>query len=165
MPADTLDRGSPAGDLDYSSQRVLDVGVSDERAVERVCLQPVRGIRRWAYWGLSAFFFALALVGVVLPGIPTTPFLLLMSYFLMRVSPGLHAKAMAWPLVGGPLRDWRDQGGVRLGVKILACCMVTVLVGSTLLWSNLPATLKLLIACVAIYGMSIVIRLPRARSR
>lgn len=127
-------------------------------------VEPARGARRILYWILAGLFFALAMVGVVLPGIPTTPFLLLMCYFLLRVSPSLHAKAMAWPVVGGPLRDWRDQGGVRRSVKRLAYGMVTLLVGSTLVFSDLSILLKTVIACAAVYGISVVARLPIARA-
>ncbi|MCA9047666.1 MAG: YbaN family protein [Planctomycetaceae bacterium] len=121
------------------------------------------GLKRPVYWALAAFFFALAMIGVVLPGIPTTPFLLLMCYFLIRVSPSLHAKAMEWPVVGGPLRDWRDQGGVRRRTKLTACIMVTLLVGATLLLGTLAIKSKLAILLVAIYGVSVVARLPTVK--
>ncbi|TWT52256.1 YbaN family protein [Allorhodopirellula solitaria] len=127
-------------------------------------VEPAHGAKRVLYWILSGFFFMLAMVGVVLPGLPTTPFLLLMCYFLLRVSPTLHAKAMTWPVVGGPLRDWQDQGGVRPNVKCLAYAMVTILVGSTLIFSSLPIVVKTLILAAAIYGISVVARLPVARS-
>lgn len=100
------------------------------------------------------------MVGVVLPGIPTTPFLLLMCYFLIRVSPELHSRVLAWPVVGRPLRDWREQGGVRRSVKFIACMMVVLLVGPTLIWGSLTPAVKLLILCIALYGISVVLRLP-----
>jgi uncharacterized membrane protein YbaN (DUF454 family) len=31
-------------------------------------------LKRFAYWSLAVFFLTLAMIGVVLPGIPTTPF-------------------------------------------------------------------------------------------
>ncbi len=126
-------------------------------------IAPARGVRRLAYWCLAGFFFVLAVVGVVLPGVPTTPFLLLMCYFLVRVSPALHARVLAWPIVGLPLRDWREQRGVRRNVKLLACSMVLLLVGPTLMWGALPNAIKLLILCLAVFGISIVARLPAAR--
>lgn len=125
-------------------------------------VESVRGFKRWLYWFMTGLFFTLAMVGVVLPGIPTTPFLLLMCYFLIRVSPAMHAKAMAWPIVGGPLRDWRDQGGVRPSVKVLAITMVTLLVGSTLIFSSLDWAIKTVILMAALYGVSVVLRLPTA---
>ena len=126
-------------------------------------VEPARGARRILYWILASLFFSLAMIGVVLPGVPTTPFLLLMCYFLLRVSPSLHAKAMGWPVVGGPLRDWQDQGGVRRNVKRLAYAMVTLLVGSTLVYSDLSVAIKSVIVCAAIYGICVVARLPIAR--
>ncbi|QDV62548.1 YbaN family protein [Crateriforma conspicua] len=131
---------------------------------QEATIPTVSGWRRGLYWFAAVFFFVLAMIGVVLPGIPTTPFLLLMCYFLIRVSPAMHAKAMAWPVVGGPLRDWRDQGGVRSGVKVLAIAMVTLLVGSTLLFSPLNIAIKTVILLAAFYGIWFVWRLPTARS-
>ena len=126
-------------------------------------IEPARGTKRLLYWILVGMFFLLAMLGVALPGIPTTPFLLLMCYFLLRVSPALHAKAMVCPLVGGPLRDWQDQGGVRRSVKRLAYGMVMLLVGSMLIFSPLSVMLKIVIVSAAIYGISVVARLPIAR--
>jgi uncharacterized membrane protein YbaN (DUF454 family) len=114
-------------------------------------------------WGGASLFFSLAMIGVVLPGVPTTPFLLLMCYFLARASPEWHAKALQWPLVGEPLRDWHDQGGVRWQVKALAIAMVTALVGSTIVFSPLNLPSKLLIMAAAVIGIYVVIRLPTAK--
>lgn len=120
----------------------------------------ISGVRRAVYWSLAGFFFLLAMIGVVLPGLPTTPFLLLMCHFLIRVSPSLHAKALAWPLVGGPLRDWRDSRGIRPGVRITACTMVSLLVAGTLVLGSLPSVLKVAVAAAALYGIAVILRLP-----
>lgn len=120
----------------------------------------ISGVRRAVYWALAGFFFVLAMIGVVLPGIPTTPFLLLMCHFLIRVSPSLHAKALAWPVVGGPLRDWRDGGGVRPSVRITACTMVSLLVLGTLVLGSLPVALKAVVAAAALCGIAVILRLP-----
>lgn len=142
----------------------------DEQRVETHTMKPplendVRGIRRLIYWVLAGFFFALAVLGVALPGVPTTPFLLLMCYFLIRVSPALHDRALAWPIFGAPLRDWREQGGVRPHVKLLACAMVTLLVGSTLIFSGLHSGLKTIILVLAATGVTVVLRLPTAQTQ
>lgn len=147
---------SPDRHVSQIEARSAPVGVSD-------AIRPVHGLKRLVYWTLAGFFFVLAMIGVVIPGIPTTPFLLLMCYFLIRVSPALHAKAMAWPVVGGPLRDWRDHGGIRTNVKITACTMVALLVGTTLLLGTLATNIKLVIFSAAVYGVSVVVRLPTAR--
>lgn len=139
------------------------VATAEDARLRYLKVETARGAKRLLYWLMTGVFFLLAMLGVALPGIPTTPFLLLMCYFLLRVSPAMHAKAMAWPLVGGPLRDWRDQGGVRRSVKHLAYAMVTLVVGSTLIFGQLSVMLKIIVASASIYGLSVVARLPIAR--
>ncbi|WP_231617308.1 YbaN family protein [Novipirellula aureliae] len=111
-------------------------------------------------WSSAAVFFGLGMVGVVLPGIPTTPFLLLMCYFLIRVSPRLHAKALAWPVVGKPLRDWHEKQGVHYHIKVLAYLLVALLVGYTIIFGDLHVSVKAVIFVLSIVGIAVVVRLP-----
>lgn len=68
--------------------------------------RPVTGLRRALYVALGLFFVVLGLVGVVTPGLPTTPFLLLAAFFFVRSSPRLHAWLLRSRLFGGLI----DQG-------------------------------------------------------
>lgn len=109
---------------------------------------------------LALFFFVLGVAGAILPLLPATPFFLLMSFFLIRVSPRLHARAMQMPLVGGPLRDWEEKGGVHFKVKILAYCMVAAFVVFALFFSGMIFPLKIAIVPLAAIGLFVVYRLP-----
>ena len=89
-----------------------------------------KGPRRYLYLLLAGVFFVLACVGVLLPGLPTTPFLLLTSYFLLRSSPSLNRKLMQSRVFGRMLRDWHRRGALRPRVKafsLLACSSVILL--------------------------------------
>lgn len=122
----------------------------------------VRGVRRAAYIALAALFLALGLLGVVLPGLPTTPFLLLTSYYLTRSSPWLHDKVMRIPFVGRPIRDWRDHRGVRSHVKATAYVTVFAVVAVTLA-SHAVITIKVITVSLAALGLGVVWRLPTLR--
>ena len=115
---------------------------------------------RVVYYGLALLFFLLGVVGVFLPGIPTTPFLLLMSFFLLKVSPKLHAKVLTWPLVGKPIRDWHERGGVRPAVKYTAVTMVILLVSLSIFFGNLNWIANSIIVLAAVIGLYVVYRLP-----
>ena len=73
---------------------------------------------------LAYFFLALAIVGVILPGLPTVPFLLLTAWFAARGSDRLHGWLYAHPHLGKLLIDWEQQGAVSRTSKVMAVLML-----------------------------------------
>ena len=73
---------------------------------------------------LAVFFLALAIVGVVLPGVPTVPFLLLAAWFSAKGSDRLHRWLLAHPRFGKMLADWQTQGAVSRRSKMVAVLMM-----------------------------------------
>lgn len=72
-------------------------------------------------WTLFAWFcVALALLGVVIPGLPTTPFVLLAAWAASRGNRRLHAWLLEHPRLGPPLRDWEQQRAVTTRAKVIA---------------------------------------------
>ena len=123
----------------------------------------VRGIRRVVYVVLALLFLGLGLLGVVLPGLPTTPFLLLMSYFLVRSSPRLHDRVVAMPLVGRLLRDWQESRGIRLRVKLVATGMMAAVTSVSLFSQTLNTPAKTVIVLLVATGLAVIWRLPTTR--
>ena len=72
---------------------------------------------RWAWWLLAYVALALGLVGIVVPGLPTVPFVLLSAYAAARGSRRLHARLLADPRFGPMIRDWQSQGAVSRRAK------------------------------------------------
>jgi uncharacterized membrane protein YbaN (DUF454 family) len=108
----------------------------------------------------GGLFFALGVLGIVLPGLPATPFLLLTSYFLVRSSPRLDAMLLRSRLFGPVLRDWRAHHGVRRGVKLKAVVLVALAVTASLYFGRLPLVPALAVAAAALVGVCVVLRLP-----
>ncbi|MCR9202358.1 MAG: YbaN family protein, partial [Planctomycetaceae bacterium] len=105
-------------------------------------------------------FFVLGALGLLLPGLPTTPFLLLTSYFLVRISPQLNQKLLRSRFVGGILTDWQVKRGVRSSVKVRAVSVVVLAVSATVYFTRdrpLPACVTVLLAAV---GITVILRLP-----
>lgn len=73
---------------------------------------------------LAYTFLILAIIGVVLPGLPTVPFLLLAAWFAARGSDSLHAWLYAHPHFGQLLIDWEQQKAVSRKSKVLAVVMM-----------------------------------------
>jgi uncharacterized membrane protein YbaN (DUF454 family) len=120
----------------------------------------VTGFRRAVYVLAGLSFVGLAAMGAVLPILPTTPFLLLASYFFVRSSPALHRWLLRNRVFGPLLRDWQRHGGVRRRVKVSAVCVLLLALGASIALTNrTPLLIGVLLALGAI-GLVVVLRLP-----
>ncbi len=63
---------------------------------------------------------ALGFAGVVLPVLPTTPFLILAAFAFGKSSPRLRRWLEEHPIFGGPIRDWEETGAIRPRYKGMA---------------------------------------------
>jgi uncharacterized membrane protein YbaN (DUF454 family) len=119
-----------------------------------------RGWRKQLYLILAGVSLLLGLLGIVLPGLPTTPFVLLGSYFLVRSSTRLHDRLIASRLFGGVLRDWYVHRGLRPHVRARAVAVVALVVAVSLIVTRPPLAVVLGILALAACGLTIILRLP-----
>jgi len=123
----------------------------------RPVTDPLRGFLYvaggWACVGL-------ALVGTVLPLLPTTPFLLLASWCFYRGSPRIHAWLHRSPLFGPTLDDWHHYHALRGGVKRRAIMMVVGVVTASLLLNALPGWLRWAVFALVAVGLYTIWSLP-----
>jgi uncharacterized membrane protein YbaN (DUF454 family) len=109
-------------------------------------------------------FTALAGFGLVLPGLPTTPFLLLAAACFARSSPRLHAALLQSRLFGQHLQHWNTHRSITPAVRWWAILFVVVGVSCSLYFGNLPTWLEVVVTTAALIGLVVVFRLP-VRSR
>lgn len=80
---------------------------------------------------LALLSLALGLIGVILPVLPTVPFLLLAAWAAGKGWPALDAWLLNHPGFGPHIRGWRERGAVPRRIKWLATVMM--LASATLL--------------------------------
>lgn len=96
-------------------------------------MKPHPLIPRWAYVVFAWAMLALGVVGIVLPGLPTTPFVLLAAWAAARGSKRLHDWMHANATFGPMIRDWEASGAVSRRAKwaatltMLACAVIMFL--------------------------------------
>ena len=87
---------------------------------------------------LGLFFLLLGAIGVVLPLLPTTPFVILAAACFAKSSPRMHGWLLRSELFGPLLLDWEKNKCVSRKVKWLALSMM-VLIGGTSILFFVPA--------------------------
>ena len=75
---------------------------------------------RWAWRLLAYAALAMGLLGIVVPGLPTGPFVLLAAYAAARGSAALHRRLLSDPRFGPMIVGWQRHGQVPRRGKWLA---------------------------------------------
>jgi uncharacterized membrane protein YbaN (DUF454 family) len=113
----------------------------------------------WVLAGVASL--ATGIVGIFVPLLPTTPFVLLAAFCFSRGSTRAERWLLTHPRFGPMVHDWRERRAVPLRAKQLATVMMTF--GSITAAYKLPAAWAWLpaacCACVAIW----LWRLPTRR--
>ena len=82
-----------------------------------------------AFWlGLGLVCVALGAIGVFLPLLPTTIFLIIAAYAFARSSDRLHDWLLSNRIFGPLIKDWQDHGRVRRPAKVMALISMTIIV-------------------------------------
>ena len=82
-------------------------------------------------WLIFGFFaMGCAIVGAILPLVPTTPFLLLAAYAFARSSPRFHGWLINHPRFGPLITNWQRNGSIdrrskRMAVGLMLFALVT----------------------------------------
>lgn len=97
---------------------------ADPGASRPVSRPQARGPVRWLLTAFALLCLTLGLIGVVVPGMPTTVFILLAAWAAARSSSTLHGWLMAHGLFGPMLRAWQNGGTVSRRAKRSATLMM-----------------------------------------
>ncbi len=137
-------------------------------AVKPPAPPPATGLRRGLYLTAGLGCVGLAYLGVILPGLPTTPWVLLASWCFARSSPRLRAWLRRSPVFGALLCDWDEHRGIRPRVKAVAAVLIVTVVTASVLSGRLPVWARWVVAGAAGCGLCVVlfvvptVRPPRA---
>lgn len=96
--------------------------------------------RRWLWLLGGAIALVAGVVGIVLPLVPTAPFVLLAAYCFSRGSTRYEHWLLTHPYFGPMVRDWRASHALPLRAKQLASVMM--ILSSLLAWYLLPENVR-----------------------
>ena len=92
------------------------------------------------------------IIGIVLPGLPTVPFVLLAAFAAARGSQRLRDWLLAHAQFGPMIRDWEREGAVsrrakRLAIGMMALCAIIMFMTAPKWW--MAAVGSAIMACVS----------------
>lgn len=131
-----------------------------ESIVPDIASPPLARPRRWLSIALGLVFVGLGALGVFLPVLPTTPFLILASACFVRSSPWLNAWLLNSPIFGPLLRDWQRHRRVRRRVKHLSAALLIMAVALSVWLGQLSSPWLIVVLVLALIGLAVVMRLP-----
>jgi len=110
---------------------------------------------RLIYIVIGGLAVLLGVIGIFLPLLPTTPFLLVAAWAFAKSSPRLEHWLVTHPRLGPPLRDWRERGAIPARAKVIAIAAMAASLAYVLLVPSIPAYGKIgaavVLACCATF--------------
>lgn len=83
-------------------------------------------------WIVSGWLsFAIGVIGIFLPVLPTTPFMIVAAYCFSHGSERCHRWLLSRPRIGPAIKDWEEARVIRKRAKVLATCLLAVSLIST----------------------------------
>ncbi|WP_281556276.1 YbaN family protein [Thalassomonas sp. RHCl1] len=105
---------------------------------------------------LGFTFLLIGAIGVILPLLPTTPFIILAAYCFSKSSKKFHLYLLNHRLFGGMLRDWESYGIIPFKVKCLSTTMMLVMISYPIFFLGLAWWTKLLVVLTVIIALAYI---------
>ncbi|MCR5444067.1 MAG: YbaN family protein [Bacteroidales bacterium] len=122
-------------------------------------------MKRFFFIGFGLLAVGLGALGVVVPGLPTTPFLLLASWLFYRSSPRLQQWLLgSW--LGKYIRSYHRRGGMTATQKAGAVgIMVAMVLFSTFVFIPVGSVARIIVPVAGALGaLTVLFLVPNAKN-
>ena len=119
-----------------------------------------RKIRNIVLIVIGTIFVVLGIIGILIPGLPTTPFLLLAGYCYFNSSKNLHNWLLNHRLLGKFIQDFEKTGSIPLSSKIIAIALMFVTCSSSILFFIKDTDIQAIIVIAGITGLAVIVAIP-----
>lgn len=98
---------------------------------------------------LGTLSLFLGVLGIFLPLLPTTPFLLLTAALYVRSSPRLYAWLLSQPHLGAYIRNFREHKAIPLRAKIVSVALIWITISYSIIFIVPQWWLRLILLLIA----------------
>lgn len=109
---------------------------------------------------LGTLFVIIGVIGIFLPILPTTPFMLLAAACYAKSSSRFYNWLMNNKIFGPIIREWRQYRAIPKRAKIMAMFLLVITFGSSILFFVPILWVKILLACMCLSMLYFMWRIP-----
>ncbi|MDD3740369.1 MAG: YbaN family protein [Bacteroidales bacterium] len=116
---------------------------------------------KFIYIILGCLSVFLGVLGIIIPGLPTTPFLLLAAWFFLRSNNKLHKLLINNNILGNYIRKYENNKAISIRTKIYSIAIMWVMISLStifLIESNFIKVIVLIVGLIGTVVMGFVIR-------
>ncbi len=107
----------------------------------------------------------LGTIGVVVPGLPTTPFVLLASWCFYKSSPRLQAWLLQ-SFLGKYIRDYKEKGGLTMRKRLYIITLMAMMVSVSIIFFIPNTTVDIIVGVAGLIGCIVVgFVVPKAKEK
>lgn len=119
------------------------MNVNDKRQI-------TSNLLRWALIITGSFFTGLGILGIFLPLLPATPFLLLAAACYIRSSEGFYNWLMNNKWLGSYIKNYLEGKGVSLKAKVLSISLLWITIGYSVIFVANIFSIRVILILIAI---------------
>jgi uncharacterized membrane protein YbaN (DUF454 family) len=105
-------------------------------------------------------FFALAIVGLFVPVLPATPFVLLAAACFARASPRFYNWLLKHRVFGPTVLEWRRNRSIPYRVKLWAIALMALSLGVSIAFFVRPVWLQVVLAAFGVLLAAWLYKIP-----
>ena len=107
----------------------------------------------------------LGTIGVVVPGLPTTPFVLLASWCFYKSSPRLQAWLLQ-SFLGKYIRDYKEKGGLTMRKRLYIIALMATMVSVSMIFFIPNRIVDIIVGVAGLIGCIVVgFVIPQAKEK
>lgn len=107
----------------------------------------------------------LGTIGVVVPGLPTTPFVLLASWCFYKSSPRLQAWLLQ-SFLGKYIRDYKEKGGLTMRKRLYIIALMATMVSVSIIFFIPNRIVDIIVGVAGLIGCIVVgLVVPQAKEK
>lgn len=106
---------------------------------------------------LGTLSLALGIIGIVVPGLPTTPFILLTAWLYIKGSDKMHKWLISNKIFGKYILNFELNKGMTMQSKIVSTLMMWTMIAISCTFFIESTTIRLVVIAMGVIGTSVMV--------